>query len=106
MWSDQLEDISFEHSSNGDQFRNNVKSVVRMLHFNTGVIEMGAPRKHAPANAVPEIRRLASAGSTYVGIAKHFGVAKETLNRWIDDDPELLESFEQGKDEEIGRAHV
>jgi hypothetical protein len=66
---------------------------------------MGAPRKHAPSNAVAEIRRLASAGSTYVGIAKHFNVAKETLTRWIEDDPELAESFEQGKDEEREMLH-
>jgi hypothetical protein len=66
---------------------------------------MGAPRKHAPSNAASEIRRLASAGSTYVGIAKHFGVAKETLTRWMEDDSELLESFEQGKDEEREKLH-
>lgn len=66
---------------------------------------MGAPRKNPPANAVAEIRALASQGSTYVGIAKRFGVAKETLTRWLEDDPKLAESFEQGKDEEREKLH-
>lgn len=66
---------------------------------------MGAPRKNPPSNAVVEIRSLAAAGSTYVGIAKRFRVSKETLTRWLDDDPALAESFEQGKDEEREKLH-
>ncbi len=51
------------------------------------------------------IRCLASEGSTYVGIAKYFGVAKETLTRWIEDDLDLAEAFERGKDEEREKLH-
>jgi hypothetical protein len=68
-------------------------------------LKMGAPRKNPPANAVVEIRRLAAAGSTYVGIAKYFRVAKETLNRWLEEDFNLAEAFEQGKDEEREKLH-
>ena len=66
---------------------------------------MGAPRKNPPPNAIVDIRRLAAEGSTYVGIAKFFRVAKETLNRWLDDDLDLAEAFEQGKDEEREKLH-
>lgn len=66
---------------------------------------MGAPRKTPPEDAAVAIRRLASEGSTYVGIAKYFGVAKETLTRWIEDDLDLAEAFERGKDEEREKLH-
>ncbi len=66
---------------------------------------MPAPRKNPPSNAVTEIRALAAAGSTYVGIAKRFRVSKDTLTRWLEDDPALAESFEQGKDEEREKLH-
>ena len=62
-------------------------------------------KKHPPANAAAEIRSLAADGSTYVGIAKHFKVAKETLNRWLEEDIDLAEAFEQGKDEERHKLH-
>ncbi|MCU1250417.1 MAG: hypothetical protein JWQ49_3446 [Edaphobacter sp.] len=62
-------------------------------------------KKHPPANAAVEIRSLAADGSTYVGIAKHFKVAKETLNRWLEEDIDLAEAFEQGKDEERYKLH-
>ncbi len=66
---------------------------------------MGAQRKNPPSNAMAEIRSLAAAGSTYVGIAKRFRVSKDTLTRWLEDDPTLAESFEQGKDEERSKLH-
>jgi hypothetical protein len=66
---------------------------------------MGAPRRNPPSNAIAEIRALAAAGSTYIGIAKRFKVSKDTLTRWLDDDPALAESFEQGKDEEREKLH-
>jgi hypothetical protein len=62
-------------------------------------------KKHPPQNAAAEIRSLAADGSTYVGIAKHFKVAKETLNRWLEEDIDLAEAFEQGKDEERHKLH-
>jgi hypothetical protein len=62
-------------------------------------------KKHPPSNAAAEIRSLAADGSTYVGIAKHFKVAKETLNRWLEEDTDLAEAFEQGKDEERHKLH-
>ena len=40
-----------------------------------------------------------------MGIAKYFGVAKETLTRWIEDDLDLAEAFERGKDEEREKLH-
>ncbi len=62
-------------------------------------------KKCPPPNAAVEIRSLAADGSTYVGIAKHFKVAKETLNRLLEEDVDLAEAFEQGKDEERHKLH-
>jgi hypothetical protein len=50
---------------------------------------MGAPRKNPPSNAVVEIRSLAAAGSTYVGIAKRFRVSKD-IHKYRKRKPDII----------------
>ena len=50
---------------------------------------MGAPRKNPPKDARVETERLAAQGYSIVGIAKHFGVSRPTLQRWMEEDESL-----------------
>jgi len=60
---------------------------------------MGAPRKNPPPGAAATIQRLAAEGHSKVGVARHFGVVRETLSRWLEDDGMLDEAYEQGRDQ-------
>jgi hypothetical protein len=59
---------------------------------------MGAPRKNPPKNAAEEIERLAAQGYSMIGLCKHFGVARPTLKRWLEEDEELQDAYEGGRD--------
>jgi hypothetical protein len=67
---------------------------------------MGAPRKNPPSNAAETIQGLAAQGFSNIGIAKHFGVAKETVKRWLDDDEALQEAFDSGREVERQALHA
>jgi hypothetical protein len=67
---------------------------------------MAAPRKLPPAGAVEEIQRLAAEGYSQLGIAAHFNVSKECFKRWIQEDAELDEAYELGKETERQALHA
>jgi hypothetical protein len=67
---------------------------------------MGAPRKHPPKDAAETIQGLAAKGFSNIGIAKHFGVSKETVRRWLEEDESLQEAFEAGREVERQALHA
>ncbi|HEV2136981.1 MAG TPA: hypothetical protein VGR47_22375 [Terracidiphilus sp.] len=67
---------------------------------------MAAHRKHPPQGAAPEIRRLAAEGFGLLGIAAHFNVSRDCLKRWLDEDAELNEAYELGKETERQALHA
>jgi len=67
-------------------------------HFLNGVLTMAAPRKYPPEDAAEMIERLAEQGFTIIGISKRLGVARETFKRWCEEDSELQEAFENGRE--------
>jgi hypothetical protein len=66
---------------------------------------MAAPRKHPPQGAAADTERLASDGHSAVGIAKHFGVSRDTFKRWCNEIPSILEAFEVGRERERQFLH-
>jgi hypothetical protein len=67
---------------------------------------MAAPRKLPPEGAAEHIRRLASEGFGQLGIAAHFNVSRDCFKRWIDEDAELNEAYEIGKETERQALHA
>ena len=59
----------------------------------------------APANAAAQIMALASDGFSVIGVAHGLGVGKDTLARWLDEDPDLKEAFDQGREMERRALH-
>jgi hypothetical protein len=66
---------------------------------------MPTPRKNPPAGAAAEIRTLAATGFGKVGIAAHFGVALQTLDRWIEEDEMMRDCFAAGREDERQSLH-
>jgi hypothetical protein len=62
-------------------------------------------RIDAPEDAADDIRTLAATGFSKRGIAAHFGVAYETMMRWLDEDDALQEAFNVGRDQERYSLH-
>jgi hypothetical protein len=60
----------------------------------------GRPPKLPPPDAAQRIRELASEGHTVVGIANMLGTSANVLRRWLNEDPELKEQFELGRERE------
>jgi hypothetical protein len=63
-------------------------------------------KKYPPKNAPEIIQELAAKGFSNIGIAKHFGVAKETVRRWLEEDESLQEAFEMGREVERQALHA
>lgn len=61
---------------------------------------MAAPRKNPPENAIEETERLATKGYSIVGIAKTLGVSQKTFKRWCEEDEDLQEAFDVGREAE------
>ncbi|MDE1162308.1 MAG: hypothetical protein PW792_10240 [Acidobacteriaceae bacterium] len=61
--------------------------------------------KPAPRNIGAEVRTLAACGFTKQGVAQHFGVSLPTLNRWMEEDGEMQESFNAGREDERQALH-
>lgn len=57
----------------------------------------GRPRKEPPPGAALLIRELSSNGHGRLAIAKHLKTSKETLNRWMEENEEIKEAFEEGR---------
>jgi hypothetical protein len=62
-------------------------------------------RKNAPAFLAPQILALASTGFSKLGIARHFGVSPQTLNRWLEEDAEAEDAYKQGIESERKALH-
>ena len=67
---------------------------------------MAAPRKLPPDGAATDIRRLAAEGYSQLGIAAHFNVSRDCFKRWIEEDAELNEAYELGKETERQALHA
>lgn len=67
---------------------------------------MAAHRKLQPDDAAKTIETLAAQGFAIVGIAKHLGVSRETFKKWCEEDGELQEAFEIGRETERQALHA
>ena len=65
----------------------------------------GAPRKEPPKDALAIIKTAAATGASKRGVAMALGAHVETLNKWLDESPELKEAFEQGRETERATLH-
>jgi hypothetical protein len=59
---------------------------------------MAAHRKFPPDDAALSIELLASKGHSTIGLAKFFSVSRSVIARWFQDDENLEECYEQGRD--------
>jgi hypothetical protein len=64
-----------------------------------------ASRKEAPAYFSAQVAALSSTGFSKLGIARHFGVALQTLNRWLEEDEAAEEAYRQGRESERHALH-
>ena len=62
-------------------------------------------KKKPPQGCAAETRALAATGNSIRGIAAYFGVDVATFNRSMDENPELAESFANGRDHERQTLH-
>lgn len=58
-----------------------------------------------PADAAERIRDLAADGFSVIGVSHRMGVGKDTFNRWLDENPELREAFDHGREAERHALH-
>jgi len=64
------------------------------------------PTDDAPArNAAERIRAHAADGWSVLGIAHCMGVNPRTLNRWMEEHPELKDAFDLGREQERRTLH-
>ena len=61
---------------------------------------MGRPKKQPPPNAAERIRKLAAEGHTKRGIAILLGTHFEAFNRWLEENPDLQDAFNAGREKE------
>lgn len=62
-------------------------------------------KKHPPVDAAQTIRMLAADGWSMRGLASHLGTTQDTVRRWFDEQPELREAFDQGREAERHTLH-
>jgi hypothetical protein len=62
-------------------------------------------RKDAPQFLAPQVLALASTGFSKLGIARHFGVSPQSLNRWLEEDAEAEDAYKQGLESERKVLH-
>lgn len=65
----------------------------------------GPKPKEAPGNAADRIEALAADGFSMRGVAAGLGTSADTLRRWFDEQPELQEAFERGRERERHTLH-
>jgi transposase-like protein len=65
----------------------------------------GRKKKQPPPSTAKIVRGMAAGGYSLVGIARELGTSKDTLLRWLDEQPELREAYEQGKETERYSLH-
>ena len=66
---------------------------------------IGRPRKQPPVDAAKRIEELAAQGRGIVAVALLLGTSRETLQRWMTEDPTLQEAFARGKEAERHDLH-
>lgn len=59
----------------------------------------------APANAAESIRAHAADGWSVLGIAHCMGINPRTLNRWMEECPDLKDAFDLGREQERRTLH-
>ena len=65
----------------------------------------GRKPKAPPANAAARIQSLAALGHSVVGIARGLNTSKDTVARWIEEDPALAEALARGREAERFALH-
>jgi hypothetical protein len=65
----------------------------------------GRPRKGPPAGAAAAIRKAAASGATQMGVAMALGTCVDVLKRWFEEDPELKDAFDEGRELERAALH-
>jgi hypothetical protein len=58
-----------------------------------------------PANAAARIAALAASGHSVVGIARGLNASRHSLERWLDENPELAEALARGREAERLALH-
>lgn len=61
--------------------------------------------KDPPPDAAQRIRELAATGYQVVGIARKLDTTAKTLRRWLDENHDLKEAFDAGREEERRTLH-
>ena len=65
----------------------------------------GRKQKQPPPGAEATIRAMAADGFSIVGIAQKLGTGKNTFGHWLDENPELREAMDQGREKERHALH-
>jgi len=75
--------------------------------FMTEIIKkpIGRRPKQPPKDAAERIRTAAATGASQKGIATALGCAHDTLRRWLDERPDLLAAFDEGREKERKTLH-
>ena len=68
-------------------------------------LKTGRKPKVPPPDASEKIKALAADGFSVVGVAAHFHVDTKTLARWLDEDPELRQALDEGRENERQCLH-
>ena len=65
----------------------------------------GRKFKEPPWNAADVIETLAADGWSMLGIARKLGICRDTLRRWIEENPALNEAIQTGREKERWELH-
>lgn len=68
-------------------------------------LRKGPAPKTPPADCASRILTLAADGFSVRGVAAGLNTSADVLRRWMKDDPELAEAFEQGREQERHTLH-
>jgi hypothetical protein len=69
------------------------------------LLKRGRKLKGAPSDAAEQIHALAADGFSVIGIAKRFGTSPDVFRRWLDENLELKEAMESGREAERYALH-
>ncbi len=65
----------------------------------------GKPRKDIPPDALEVIRQAAATGASKRGVALVLGCAPSTFQKWLEENDDLREAFEDGREVERQTLH-
>jgi hypothetical protein len=69
------------------------------------LLAVGRKPKEPPNECAALIEQLAADGWSQLGIAKRLGTSNDTLRRWLDENPELQDAFNSGRENERWQLH-